>query len=178
VKQLAAIGFLLLLLLNMLGQSVAVLWVEEMHQTAGQSTMGDDWVVLKVPLSIPYGTAWQNDEPEGLIQYQGGFYNIVEQRYENDSLYTVMRSNLSAREQFFAIADQIQQQLGQDTPRGTAGERTAKLLSGTLKHYLPTHYEVTLFWWELVPPSTPLPHHPHLVPSTFTTPTSPPPEWA
>ena len=176
MKALLATGLLLLLLLNILGQSVAVLCIEEMYRTSDKGTMGDEWVVLKVPLSIPYGTTWQNDNPSGLIQYNGNFYNIVEQRYENDSLYTVLRSNLSAREQFFAIADQIQQQLGQDTDKGNPVERTAKLLAGALKHYLPTHYHVTLFWWELLPEHSPVPAYQSLVASSDSTPSSPPPE--
>jgi hypothetical protein len=178
LKRLLAIGFFLLLLLNILGQSVAVLCIEEMYQTSDRGTLGDDWVVLKVPLSIPYGTSWQNDEPSGLIQYKGNFYNIVEQRYENDSLYTVMRSNLSAREQFFAIADQLQQQLGQDSEKSNPVEKSAKLLSGALKHYLPTQYHVTLFWWEQVPENAPVPTFQAFVPSSLATPSTPPPELA
>ncbi|WP_207504376.1 hypothetical protein [Telluribacter humicola] len=176
MKQLLSIGLLLLLLLNILGQSVAVLCIEEMYSTSDKGRLGDEWVVLKVPLSIPYGTAWQNDDPSGLIQYNGNFYNIVEQRYENDSLYTVLRSNLSAREQFFAIADQLQQQLGQDTEKSNPVEKTAKLLSGALKHYLPAKYNVTLFWWELAPENSLVPATQSLVASSVSTPLSPPPE--
>ena len=113
--------------------------------------MSEERITLKVPLALPYGTTWNNDSPEGLIRYEGDFYNIVEQRYENDSLYTVMQANLSAREHFFALADRIQQEFGHDVNKtGNPLEKSSKVFSAAIKHYLSTQRRVTFFVWDLL----------------------------
>ena len=147
MKPLLALGLFLLLLLHLLGQSVAILSLEEKYPVSTTDDSGEDYLVLKVPLSLPYVAAWQNDDPTGLVQYEGNFYNIVEQRYQNDSLYTVLRSNLTARDQFCALAEQIQQQLQQDT-KSASSSQTLKVLAGFCKNYLPTRRVLTFFWWE------------------------------
>jgi hypothetical protein len=54
-----------------------------------------------MPVSLPYATAWEDTSgKEGLIQHGDHFYNIVEQRYQNDTLYTTLKTNISAREHF------------------------------------------------------------------------------
>lgn len=147
MKPLLALGLFLLLLLHVLGQSVAILGLEEKYPVATTHDSGEEYLVLKVPLSLPYVATWQNDDPTGLVQYQGNFYNIVEQRYQNDSLYTVLRSNLTARDQFCALAEQIQQQLQQNA-EGTSSSQALKVLAGFCKNYLPTQRVLTFFWWE------------------------------
>lgn len=178
MKQFIAAGLVFLLLLNMLGQSVAVLFIEEIHDTPVSANLGDERVEIKIPLSIPYGTSWQNDDPTGLIRYGDKFYNIVEQRYENDSLYTVMQANLSAREQFFALADKIQQEFGHDKAQaGNPLEKSAKLFSGAIKHYMTTHRQVTFFLWEVVAMKTAFPAYELSYPNFEPTPVSPPPDF-
>ncbi len=139
------------MLLNMLGQSAAVWFIEELHENPATTELGEEFVEIKVPLSIPYGTKWQNDNPTGLIRYGDKFYNIVEQRYENDSLYTLMQANLSAREQFFALADKIQQEFGHDQNNdGNPFEKSARLFSTAIKHYMTSDRHVTFFLWEVI----------------------------
>lgn len=135
----------------MLGQTVSVWCLEAFYSTPGSSLLSEERITLKVPLALPYGTTWNNDSPEGLIRYEGNFYNIVEQRYENDSLYTVMQANLSAREQFFALADRIQQEFGHDVNKtGNPLEKSSKVFSTAIKHYLSTQRQVTFFLWGLL----------------------------
>jgi hypothetical protein len=177
MKQIIATGFVVLLLLNVLGQSVAVLFIEEIHNTPVSANLGDEWVEITIPLSIPYGTSWENDEPSGLIRYEDKFYNIVEQRYENDSLYTVMQANLSAREQFFALADKIQQEFGHDkTQAGNPFEKSAKLFSSAIKHYMISGCQVTFFLWEVVGPRTTFADYALAYQNFEPSPVSPPPD--
>ena len=151
MKHVAATGFFVLLLIHMLGQTVSVWCLEAFYNTPDSSVLSEERITLKVPLAIPYGTTWNNDTPEGLIHYEGDYYNIVEQRYENDSLYTVMQANLSAREQFFALADRIQQEFGHDVNKtGNPLEKSSKLFSSAIKHYLSTQRRITFFVWELM----------------------------
>lgn len=179
MKHIAAIGLLVLLLIHMLGQTVSVLCLEQFYKVPQSGTMGEERITLKIPLSIPYGTTWQNETPEGLIRYEGSYYNIVEQRYENDSLYTVMQANLSAREQFFALAEKMQQEFGHDdTKAGNPLQKSVQLFSGAIKHYVTSRQQVIFFLWEIM--EKPFPSHtgPSFVASCELTPATPPPDLA
>lgn len=77
----------------------------ESHYPAASPVMqGDEWVVVKMPISLPYTANWQNQGGvEGLVRMKGQFYNVTQQRYENDTLYTVLKTNLGAREHFLRL---------------------------------------------------------------------------
>jgi hypothetical protein len=177
LKHFAAIGLLLLLLIHMLGQAVSVLCLEEFYNTPNSGRMGEERVTLKIPLSIPYGTTWNNDTPEGLIRYEGDYYNIVEQRYENDSLYTVMQANLSAREQFFALADRMQQEFGHEEGKARNPlEKGARIFSGAIKHYMAFSQKVTFFLWEIAERRAPVYDYQVVFTTSELTPATPPPD--
>lgn len=138
VKSLPAIGFLTLLLYHWLGLPLAVLTFEQTYQHASQPSAADEFKLVKLPISLPYTAAWENaDGQEGLIQDGATFYNIVEQRYANDTLYTLLKTNQNARERFFELAEQWQQlsddQQATQSPLG----RLLKLISERLTTYLP-----------------------------------------
>ena len=104
---------LLVLLLYYTGRVwvVAALFEHRFAQPT-PATAGDEWVVVKMPLSLPYTTTWENtDSKAGLLRHRDQFYNITRQHYANDTLYTVMKTNQNARERFFALADEIKQQM-------------------------------------------------------------------
>lgn len=163
----------------MLGQSVSVWCLEAFYNTPESSLLSDERITLKVPLALPYGTTWNNDSPEGLIRYEGDFYNIVEQRYENDSLYTVMRVNLSAREQFFALADRIQQEFGHDVNKaGNPLEKSSKVFSTAIKHYLSTRRQITFFVWDLLEGTPPTSAYTAAWSAYGPAPATPPPDQA
>ena len=163
----------------MLGQSVSVWCLEAFYNTPESSLLSDERITLKVPLALPYGTTWNNDSPEGLIRYEGDFYNIVEQRYENDSLYTVMRVNLSAREQFFALADRIQQEFGHDINKaGNPLEKSSKVFSTAIKHYLSTRRQITFFVWDLLEGTPRTSTHSVAYSTHRPSPATPPPDQA
>lgn len=141
MKKLTAIGLLLLLLYNMFGLTVTVLLFDKDFRTASPTAENDEWQTLKMHLpTLPYNTTWENAEgQEGLIRHGDEFYNVTEQRHENDTLYVTMKTNQTARDRFFELADQIQEMTDQtaqspDSPMGKA----VKLLSDLLKVYLPT----------------------------------------
>jgi hypothetical protein len=83
-------------------------FLEDTHITASATVEEDEWVVVKMPVSLPYANDWEDTSgKEGLIKHDGQFYNIVEQRYQNDTLYTTLKTNISAREQFFSIVEEM-----------------------------------------------------------------------
>ncbi|WP_428666326.1 hypothetical protein [Runella sp.] len=140
MKKLTAIGLLLLLLYNMFGLTVAVLFFEDGYQTASPITNDDEWQTVKMHLpTLPYNTAWENPEgQDGLIRQGNDFYNIMHQRHENDTLYVTLKSNQHARDRFFELASMIQEITDQtaDSPENGLN-KAVKLLSDLLKVYLP-----------------------------------------
>jgi hypothetical protein len=140
LKKLTAIGLLILLLYNMFGLTVAVLFFEDDYQTASPIREDDKWQTVKMHLpTLPYNTTWENsDGQEGLIRHGDEFYNVTEQRHENDTLYVTLKTNQHARDRFFELANMIQEITDQsaDTPESPLG-KAVKLLSDLLKVYLP-----------------------------------------
>jgi hypothetical protein len=138
VKSFAAIGFLILLLYHLIGLPLAVLTFEQSYESATPVSLADQWKIVKLPISLPYTTTWENtDGQDGLIQDGNDFYNIVRQHYANDTLYTLLKTNQSARERFFDLADQLQQLNNDQEATQSPLSRLIKLLKDRLTTYLP-----------------------------------------
>jgi hypothetical protein len=140
LKKLTAIGLLILMLYNMFGLTVAVLFFEDDYQSASPIREDDKWQTVKMHLpTLPYNTTWENsDGQEGLIRRGDDFYNVTEQRHENDTLYVTLKTNQHARDRFFELANMIQEITDQnaDTPESPLS-KAIKLLNDLLKVYLP-----------------------------------------
>ncbi|WP_020595966.1 hypothetical protein [Spirosoma panaciterrae] len=139
MKALTAIGFLVLLLYHWIGLPLAVFTFEQGYESATPVSTDDQWKVVKLPISLPYTSAWENtDGHEGLIQDGDEFYNIVHQQYANDTLYTVLKTNQNAKERFFDLAEQLQEMNSNDQslPKTPLG-RLLKLLGERFTTYLP-----------------------------------------
>ena len=140
LKKLTAIGLLLLLLYNVLGLTVAVLFFEKEFQAASPVMENDEWKTVKMHLPVlPYNNTWENpDGEEGLIRRGDDFYNVTHQRHENDTLYVTLKTNRHARDRFFELANMIQEITDQTTesPLSPLG-KVIKLLSDLTKVYLP-----------------------------------------
>ncbi len=117
-------------------------YFEQYYPTASPVMQNDEWIVVKVPISLPYTASWQNtDGQQGLIRMGDQFYNITEQKYANDTLYTVMKTNIGARDRFFALADEIKQIVDRDITESQQQKspftQVVKLLNQWAKVYLP-----------------------------------------
>lgn len=65
----------------------------------------DEQIVIKVHASLPYTGNWEESDPEQKCFKVGEeFYNVVERRYENDTLYFTLQRNLNARDKFDALS--------------------------------------------------------------------------
>jgi len=139
LKKLTAVGLFILLLHNMFGLTVAVLFFEDDYQIASAISEDDNWQTVKMHLpTLPYNTAWENtDGQEGLIRQGNNFYNVTGQRHENDTLYVTLKSNQNARDRFFELANMIQEITNQnaDSPESPFS-KAIKHLSDLLKVYL------------------------------------------
>lgn len=137
MKKLIAIGLLCLFTYHLMRNQVAEWAVLHCHNHTLPQHPGGQQVVIKLPVSLPYTAEWQSDGNHQLIRNQNEFYNIVEQRYENDTLYTVLQSNQAARDQFFALADMVQQET--EAPSPVSG--LLKLLKSLSDYYFPTSWQ-------------------------------------
>lgn len=148
MKSLTATGLFLLLLYHLIGLPLAVFTFEKGFDVATPISPADEFRVVKLPISLPYANDWENpDGRAGLIKDGDRFYNVVHQRYANDTLYTVLKTNRNARERFFDLADQLQQfNSDQSTPTSPLGQ-LLKLLKDRLTTYL------LPVAWQLAPPT-------------------------
>lgn len=88
----------------MIGVALGFVSLEETYELATLVSRNDRWKLLK----LPYVSLWENgDGRAGLIQDGNEFYNVVHQRYENDTFYTLLKTNQNAKEPFLELAGQL-----------------------------------------------------------------------
>lgn len=103
------------------GNSVAVDW--DMEET----------VVVKIPINLPYQTDWvTSEEVEGSVRQGDEFYEMKERKVENDTLVTVMVKDRNARENFFDLAEQVNEHFT-DEPGSSPAK--SKLINTLVKEY-------------------------------------------
>jgi hypothetical protein len=109
LKALVPTGLLVLLLYHMFGLAAGVFFFEKDFQMASEVQAQDEYKSVKFPIiTVPYSTSWENTEDVGgLFKDQGKFYNIIRQKIENDTIYLTLKTNLSARDRFLELADQM-----------------------------------------------------------------------
>lgn len=92
----------------------------------------DETITLKIPFTLPYWADSRGYERvNGEFQYQGEFYQLVEQKLEKDTLYVVCIKNASEKKLHDAMTEYVK--LTNDLP---ASSKTAKLLSSLMKDYV------------------------------------------
>lgn len=130
----------------MFGLAIGVFLFEKDFQTAGETTDAGEYRMVKFPVTpLPYTTSWENsDDFTGLFQHEGQFYNVIHQKIENDTAYVTLKTNLSARERFSELADQIS-----DTTRNASADshplrKAIRSLSNLVKVYWMSHHRPVL----------------------------------
>lgn len=93
----------------------------------------EETVVVKIPINLPYQTDWvSSEEVEGSVRQGDEFYEMKERKVENDTLVTVMVKDRNARENFFDLAEQVNEHLT-DEPGSTPTK--SKLINTLVKEY-------------------------------------------
>jgi hypothetical protein len=137
MRSIVAILLASLLLCHWLGLTLVVHGFEGRYRQASPSVAGDEWLEVKLPLALPYAQPWAEPEGrEGLLEIDGQFYNIMGQRYENDTLYTTLKTNLGAREQFSQLSDQINGLLAGQPESAPDTDGAAKWVKDGFKVYV------------------------------------------
>lgn len=90
-------------------------------------------LVVKIPISLPYQTNWEAPKDvKGELRDGDDFYQMKEQIMENDTLYTTLVADRSARENFFDLANQVNEHLS-DQPEKSPTK--TKLINTLVKEY-------------------------------------------
>lgn len=95
MKKACAIFFLSIFLFN-IGGYYLVYWAAKSRARKDllvrldtDSYSSNDVVVFSVPLSLPYVQQQSYERVNGEFEYQGQYYSLVKQRFENDTLFLV-----------------------------------------------------------------------------------------
>ena len=93
----------------------------------------EETVVVKIPINLPYQTDWVSaEEVNGSVRQGDEFYEMKSRKVENDTLVTVMVKDRNARENFFDLAEQVNEHLT-DEPGSTPVK--TKLINTLVKEY-------------------------------------------
>ncbi len=138
--RLVSILLLGLLLYHTFRATVTLYLLEQSYLTADATVEEDEYVVVKLPISLPYTNTWQQSSAEGLIKHEDGFYNITEQRYANDTLYTTLKTNISAREKFFSLVEEMNSLSNSKAADNTQTSSILKLLGQSANVYISSSF--------------------------------------
>ncbi len=165
-----------------------LLRVVRFEQTTAETTSfvqnENDIFEVKAYLSIPYHSenSTESITENNVYQHEGQFYNIVEKRFANDTLYLKLQNNLSARDRFASLTEVVKElslhkdASSKDSP---AKKTTALNLEDLSKVFLPSSApeikKCNVFYSESLPKGQPWDVTPFLT-SAYLSIVSPPPQ--
>lgn len=126
-----------LLLYNMIGYSVVYLLEEKYTPSAEHNDFiekngSSNDIVIKIPVSLPYQSSWDNAEPaEGKIEHEGEYYQMKTRQLINDTMYVHCEFDQNARDRFMTLASDIH-----DEVTGNSADPQKKAPSTLLKSFL------------------------------------------
>jgi hypothetical protein len=91
-------------------------------------------VTIKVPLAVPYLMNTDFERVNGEVEFQGGFYRLVKQRFVHDTLYIVCIKDIAGKRIKQALAGYVStfgHQPGE-------GKHTTCTIPAFIKDYLPS----------------------------------------
>lgn len=140
-----------------------------------ESIVSDEYITVKVPVSLPYQTNWTAPQPvQGKLQVGNEFYEMVEQIMLNDTIYITCKPDRDARANFYALADHINKHINDNA---TDGPKPSKnIVIQLLKEYISFQRVHTFFVIESLSDTTPLQQSSFLLLSRAFGVLSPPPE--
>jgi hypothetical protein len=112
----------------------------------------EDYVLLKMPLSLPYQTDWSTDKKvSGTIRQGDIHYQMISQKLVNDTLYTICKIDQSARDRFFNLASHINEHVA-DKAGDFSKKSSSQLLKNFLKEYMSSDKKHIVFVIDWVQP--------------------------
>lgn len=118
-----------------------VYWFEEQNtmcsffeEKSNVTQNEEEYVTFKIPFYLPYQSNWETARPaEGKIKQGDNYYELIEQKVENDTLYTICKTDDNARFRFMELAEHINQHVkdsSNETPK-----KTHSFFKNILKEY-------------------------------------------
>jgi hypothetical protein len=98
-------------------------------------------VTIKIPLTLPYPVQNGFERVSGDFEYNGEFYKLVQQKYENDTVYVVCLRNDDQKKAVEVLSDLVKQSTDQ---LPASSNQNTKTLTGLLKDYNPVIEEIQL----------------------------------
>lgn len=133
-----------------------------------------DYYWIKQPLQLPYQNNWSESRPvEGKIKHGENHYNLVEQRYQNDTLYTLCKLDNNARFRFMELVEHITDHVKNHSSHLPYG-KSSHFLKNLLKEYASIERYTILYILEWSIPAKHIFHQYHISEGYFNN-TSPPP---
>jgi len=142
----------------MIGYSVVYLLEEKYTVSAGnndfiEKQISSKDILIKIPVSIPYQTSWDNPEPaEGKIEHEGEFYQMKTRQLINDTMYVHCEFDQNARDRFVTLASHINDEISGVTA-DSRKKSPSTLLKSFLKDYMSSsrkHVFYVMEWAEQV----------------------------
>jgi hypothetical protein len=94
---------------------------------------------VKIYHPLPYHNATEVEkEVSSLYQEGDKFYNVVEQRFQNDTFYIKIQDNLSARERFFALGNAVKDLKSTSKDENKTPSKSTFSLEDFSKFYFPS----------------------------------------
>jgi hypothetical protein len=147
VKKLTAIFFLFIFLFNVVGYyGIYVGIVQKADREANREIENSSYnqsqtVTIKIPLTLPYPIQNGFERIAGDLEHQGEYYKLVEQKYENDTLYIVCLKNIEKKRALKVLNDLVKQSTDQSP---SSNQQNTKTLTGLLKDFNPATSEISL----------------------------------
>ncbi|MDI9877955.1 hypothetical protein [Flectobacillus longus] len=161
MKRLLSIFLVSLLLYNMIGFSFLYCWEEygTLYKQEINIEESGDYYWIKQPLQLPYQNNWTESRPiEGKVKHGENHYNLVEQRYQNDTLYTLCKLDDNARFRFMELAEHITDHVKEHSSQAPSG-KSSFLLKNLLKEYTSIQRYTILYILEWTNPFNRSCHH-------------------
>ncbi|CAM4205035.1 hypothetical protein EWU23_04420 [Cytophagaceae bacterium 50C-KIRBA] len=154
MKRLASILLLFILLYQAGG--FALRYVADSSTEFANSDSESDSYVVKIPISLPYPSNREiPQEASGALQQGDDFYQMVDQKIENDTLYTRVVNDKNARDQFLDLADLVNEHLSDQPDKAPV---KSKLIQTLVKEYCQSNSAWIFYILEWPNESTPFQH--------------------
>ncbi len=142
MRKIVAIGLVFLLIYNMLGHYLVLIYQQKVATNYFSQTLAndnipdDDLFIIKIPVSLYLPAKNTDFEPvKGSFEYKGKFYDMVKRKVDKDTLYIYCANNHKKEHIASQLADYVNSYVVdfEDTKNNNQSQ---KLLKSFAKEYL------------------------------------------
>ena len=102
-------------------------------------TASDEQIEIKIYAPLPYGVNWEEVDPiQKSFKKGDAFFNMVERRYVNDTLYFTLQRNLNAHDEFDALSSIVNALISDDQQQQQSSHHTTTSAEDFMKVFPPS----------------------------------------